>query len=171
MKGMKMGGGMDGMMGMGMMRMRMMGRAPDSTLSRSALPGFPGVSHIYHVGAADFFLDHGEHITLTSDQLVQINKIKEKVLLEQSNYDRKIEQAEQDLWSLTAQDVPDVAKIESTLRTIGELQADQRIAFIRGVGDAAESLTAAQRELLIGQETPPPPAKADSAPATSDHKH
>ena len=29
----------------------------------SALPGFPGQSHLYHIGATGFFLDHPEHIT------------------------------------------------------------------------------------------------------------
>ena len=33
----------------------------------SALPGFPGSSHLYHIGSTGFFLDHPTHITLTSD--------------------------------------------------------------------------------------------------------
>lgn len=54
-----------GMMGMGMMGgkgMGMMGGMSNNGMSGmqtpSALPGFPGASHIYHIGATGFFLDH-----------------------------------------------------------------------------------------------------------------
>ena len=35
----------------------------------SAMPGVPGVSSLYHIGATEFFLNHPEHITLTTKQL------------------------------------------------------------------------------------------------------
>jgi hypothetical protein len=44
---------------------------------QSALPGFPAASHIYHIGATGFFLDHAQHINLSAEQQVQLNKIKE----------------------------------------------------------------------------------------------
>ncbi|MEW5976333.1 MAG: periplasmic heavy metal sensor [Acidobacteriota bacterium] len=126
------------MKGMGGMRMS------------SELPGFPGASHLYHIGATDFFLDHPQHITLTPDQQTALNRIKERALLNQATSDRKIEEAEQELWALTAADAPDTAKVEAKVREIEKLRGDQRLAFIRGVGEAAKVLTDEQRAALLG---------------------
>ena len=55
-------GGMDSMCCMGAM-----GKAPGAGTTMampSALPGFPGASHLYHVGASGFFLDHADKIGL-----------------------------------------------------------------------------------------------------------
>ncbi|MBX9737491.1 MAG: hypothetical protein K2X32_11250, partial [Phycisphaerales bacterium] len=52
--------GMMKMMGMGSMPMGGAG-SPAAMAMPSALPGFPGASHIYHIGATGFFLDHPEH--------------------------------------------------------------------------------------------------------------
>jgi hypothetical protein len=70
----------------------------------TALPGFPGASHIYRVGATGFFLDHPEHIKLTTRQQADLNRVKEKALLDKSSGQRKIDEAEQELWALTASD-------------------------------------------------------------------
>lgn len=151
--------GMSGMpkMGMGMMDkmgemgMGMMGSmGATSTMPQSALPGFPGASHLYHVGATGFFLDHAGHVELTTDQRVALNKIKEDVLLAKSTADRDIEEKEQQLWELTAVDQPDVKRIEAKVREIESMRADQRLAYIRAVGDAAAVLTEAQRRTLTG---------------------
>jgi hypothetical protein len=51
-------GGMDSMCCMGAM-----GKAPGAGTPMampSALPGFPGASHLYHVGAGGFFLDYAD---------------------------------------------------------------------------------------------------------------
>ena len=147
-------GGMQGMPMMDRMMMkgmsRMGGGAQGGSMS-SALPGFPGASHIYHVGATGFFLDHPEHITLTVEQQQQLNAIKENALLAQSTLERQIEQAEQDLWTLTASDRPVIGEIETEVREIESLGGDQRIAFIRAVGKAAAVLTEDQRLRLVGE--------------------
>ncbi len=170
--GMKMGMGM----GMNMMAMDKMGMmdmmgmkdaAPMRGMEKSALPGFPGASHLYHLGATELFLDHSTHITLTTEQMAALNKIKEQSLLAKASVTRQVEQAEQDLWTLTASDKPDLAKIEAKVREIEKLNGDSRIAFIKAVGGAAALLTDAQRKTLTGFA---PPAPANSAgPAAPRH--
>ncbi|MFQ5733648.1 MAG: Spy/CpxP family protein refolding chaperone [Planctomycetaceae bacterium] len=145
---MKNGMGM-GMMGRGismMGRMKGMGRMT----MPSALPGFPGASHIYHIGATGFFLDHPQHITLSLEQKTNLNRIKEDALLKQATLDRRIEDAEQELWVLTSADKPDAAKIETKVRAIAKLGGDKRVAFIRAVGQAATVLRDEQRKRLVG---------------------
>ena len=157
---------MSGGMGMEMGdKMKMMGMAPmasgaPAAMPGSALPGFPGASHVYHIGATGFFLDHPQHITLTTDQQVGLNKIKDQALLAKRTADRTIEQAEQELGILTGADQPDAAKVEAKVRDIAKMAGDQRLAFIRAVGEAAKLLTADQRKILAGFA---PPAPADSA--------
>ncbi len=147
--GQKMGG--KKMAGMAMMgRMKGMGKMK----MPSALPGFAGASHIYHIGADSFFLDHAEHITLTQEQQIKLNQIKEKVLLGQATSDRWIEQAEQELWVLTSSDRPQAAQVEAKIREIEKLNGDKRIAYIRAVGQAAGVLTKEQRQTLVGNLPP-----------------
>lgn len=145
--------GKKGMMGMGMMGMNP-AMASDSMAGMempSALPGFPGASHLYHIGETGFFLDHPEHIELTDEQQKQLNMLKEASLLATSTAERRIEEAEQELWKLTASDVPDINKIESKATEIAQLQVENRIAFIRSVGEAASLLTKEQRQSLVGE--------------------
>ena len=144
----------------GMCCMKMMGSMGASKMATkkgmggmkmaSAMPGFPGMSHLYHVGSTGFFLDHPTHITLTPDQHMTLNRIKEKALLDQAASDRKIEVAEQELWQLTAADSPNEARIEAKTREIEKLRGDQRLAFIRAVGEAAKVLTPEQQQVLLG---------------------
>ncbi len=139
----KMGGGMMSMMGMqpgGMKTMTM----------TTALPGFPGASHLYHVGSTGFFLNHSDHITLTAKQQKSLNEIKQQALLEQDEADRNTEAAEQELWKLTSSDAPEIDEIEKAIRKIESLRGGQRIAFIRRVGEAAKILTDQQRSELVG---------------------
>jgi len=159
----KAGMGMGPMSGQGMSGMAMMGQMKGMGQMQmpSALPGFAGASHIYHIGATSFFLDHSQHITLGQEQQIKLQKIKEKVLLGQATFDRWISQAEQELWVLTSSDRPDAAKIETKIREIGKLGADKRIAYIRAVGEAARVLTDEQRETLVG--TLPPEHAAANA--------
>ncbi len=159
MKDMPMKGKMSGMGGMGMMRgkgMAMMGQMKDMGQMQmpSALPGFAGASHIYHVGSTNFFLDHPQHITLSQEQQTKLNQIKQQSLLGQATSDRWIAEAEQELWLLTSADVPDTAKIEAKVRETEKLRGDKRIAFIRAVGRAAQVLTGEQRQTLVGMLPP-----------------
>ena len=134
----KSAGGMGGMKSMGKMQMK------------AALPSFPGASHIYHVGATDFFLNHPEHITLTSKQKGDLGRLKEKAVLAKTSAQRKIDEGEQELWILTSADEPDAAKIEAKIREIEVMRGDQRMALIRTVGAAAKLLTDEQRQTLLG---------------------
>ncbi len=165
MKGKEMGmGGMKGKemgmskmkKGMGMMQMKgkgmaMMGRMPDASMKVSALPGFPGASHLYHIGSTGFFLDHQEHISLTVEQQENLNKIKETSIMEQNEFDRQIEKAEEELWKATSAGEPDAGAIEKKLTEIGAMTTKKRLSFIRAVGKAAKVLSEDQRKALTGQ--------------------
>lgn len=144
--------GMGNMSPMGNSGVRMMGRMSGMGQMQmvTALPGFPGASHLYHIGATSFFLDHSHHITLTQEQQNSLNTIKENALLAQATFDRQIAEAEQELWVLTSAAMPDAAKIEAQIREIEKQGGDKRIAFIRAVGQAAEILTDEQRQSLVG---------------------
>lgn len=158
--------GMDQMMKMmGMGEMPMGGAGSPATMSMpSALPGFPGASHIYHIGATGFFLDHSEHITLTLEQQIALNQLKERALLQQADLQRKIAQAEQELWLLTAADQPDAVAIEQKVQEIARKQGEQRLAFIRAVGEAARLLTDEQRQQLAGMLPPAPMTSVPPSP-------
>ena len=166
MPGMQAGSGMGmmNMMGdMSMMDQMMSGMTPGGGMRMEggmmphyALPGFPGASHIYHIGATGFFLDHAQHIGLSTEQQMSLNKIKEQELLSKSAIDRQIEQAEQELAILTSSDQPDLKKIDNKIHEIAKLTADERIAFIKAVGEAAKLLTDEQRKILTGFATPAP---------------
>lgn len=153
------GGGMgmmdDDMDMMGMMGMGSMGGAKGKKMKMTAaLPGFPGASHIYHIGATDFFLDHPEHITLSTEQKTKLAQMKQKATTAKASAQRKIEEAEQQLWELTGSDQPDAAKMDAKVREIEKLRGDQRMAFIQAVGESAQVLTDEQRKILIGQAQP-----------------
>ncbi len=154
--------------GMDKMKMAaMMGTGPTGapaagTMPPSALPGFPGASHLYHIGAADFFLDHQTHIALTTGQTAELSQAKEKAALAKSTADRAIEQAEQDLYTLTSSDQPDIAAIEAKTAEIGKLTGAARVNFIRAVGEASKLLTDEQRKILTGFA--PPASAAPMAP-------
>lgn len=143
-----MSGGMSGMCCMGSM-----GKAPGpggAMAMPSALPGFPGASHLYHVGASGFFVDYADKIGLTVEQSTALNAIKQRSLIDQSAAQRKAEEAEQALWMLTAADQPDGAAIETKVREIEKIKSDARLAFVRAVGEAANVLTAEQRKMVLG---------------------
>ncbi len=146
---------MTGMMGMGGMGQK--GTGIGKMQMATALPGFPGASHIYHIGASGFFLDHPDHIKLTAKQQTTLNGLKEKALLEKSTNQRKLDEAEQELWTLTASDKPDAMKIDAKVRDIEKLRGDQRMAFITSVGEAGKVLTDDQRQTLMGTMTPDAP--------------
>jgi hypothetical protein len=154
---------MAGMMGM------MSGKGGSSMAMPSALPGFPGASHLYHVGATDFFLDHPQCITLSTEQQMKLNQIKEQAALNKASASRSVQEAEQDLWTLTAADQPDNAQIEAKVAEIEKLKGDARLRFISAIGDAAKILNDGQREILTGF-APPVPAAPAAAPMAGGMK-
>lgn len=150
------GGGMMDMMG-GMMG-SMMGSMPPAKDDRAAttsseLPGYPGASHIYHIGATGFFVDHADIVEFSTEQLESLNRIKEKSRAAQAAFEQKIEQAEEDLWQLTASDRPDIKSIEAKVKEIESIRGERRIKFIRDVGEAAGILSTEQRSILLGKST------------------
>lgn len=146
-------GGMDSMCCMGAM-----GKAPGAggaMAMPSALPGFAGASHLYHVGASGFFLDYADKIGLSVEQTTALNGIKQRSLLEQSAAQRKNDEAEQALWILTAADQPDAGAIETKVREIEKIKSDARLVFVRAVGEAAMVLNAEQRKMVLGMAPMP----------------
>lgn len=149
------GGGMGAMMDMDdMMGMSPAGAVTGGMSMPTALPGFAGASHLYHIGSTSFFLDHSAHIVLSVPQQSSLNAIKEKTLLDRAAAQRQIDAAEQELWSLTASDQPDIAAIQAKIADIEKSRGEQRVAFIRAVGEAAKLLTDAQRQSLLGLQPP-----------------
>ncbi|MBX9846369.1 MAG: hypothetical protein K2Z80_31645 [Xanthobacteraceae bacterium] len=129
----------------------------------SALPGFPGASHLYHVGASGFFLDYSDKLGFSVEQTASLNGTKQRALVEQSAAQRKIDEAEQALWMITAADQPDAAATEAKLREIEKLRSDMRLSFIRAVGEAAKVLTAEQRRMVLGLAPMPGPSAGTPA--------
>ncbi len=116
----------------------------------SAMPGQAGASHLYHVGSTGFFLNHSQHVTLTADQKSGLNRLKEKAMLDRASGQRQIAQAEQELYTLTGADQIDNTKVQAKIGEIEKLRAEQRMSFIRAVGEAGNVLTNDQRQALMG---------------------
>ena len=150
----------------GMMGMSPMAGGSPAAMAQSALPGFPGASHLYHIGATGFFLDHPQHIALTLEQQAGLNQAKQQAAFSKSTADLATTQVEQELWILTAADQPDVTQIEAKIRAFEKLRGDKRLAFIRAVGEASKLLTDEQRKSLTGF-SPPAPAAPMAAPSAA----
>ena len=149
-----------------MNKMEMMGGMGDSSMAMpSALPGIPGTSHLYHIGATGFFLDHPQHIALGTEQQMMLNQIKEQATLDKANADRCVQEAEQDLWMLTAADQPNYVQIEAKIAQIEKLRGDARLRFIGAIGRAAIILNDKQRKILTGfaLSVSAPPAEVPKA--------
>ena len=116
----------------------------------SAMPGQPGASHLLHMGSTGFFLDHSQHITLSPDQKSRLNRLKEKAMLEQASEQRKIDQLEQELYTVTGADQPDNSKIQAKIGEIEKVRGEQRMNFIRAVGEASNVLNHDQHQALLG---------------------
>ena len=120
----------------------------------SAMPAQPGASHLYHIGSTGFFLNHPQHITLNQDQRMTLNRLKEKAMLERASIQRRIDQGEQELYALTGSDQPDTSTIQAKVAEIEKLRGDQRMSFIRAVGEATNVLTHDQHLALMGTMAP-----------------
>jgi len=167
-KGMAMGQDAKGMDMMGMMHGGMeMKKMGDKEVPTSALPGFPAISHIYHVGATGFFLDHADHLQLSDEQKTKLESLKEASQKQQNEFQNKIEEAEKEVWSLTGSDQPDVQKILEKVKFSENLKTDKRLSFIKAVGEAASVLSTEQRELLAS----PKDADGDEEVDSDAHSH
>jgi Spy/CpxP family protein refolding chaperone len=113
-----------------------------------AQPGTTSASHLYHIGATGFFLDHSQHITLSIEQQQALNQIKEQAAMVKASACRSTQDAEQNLWTLTAADQPDSALIEASITEIEKRKSAARLRFINAIGAAAKILTEDQRGML-----------------------
>ena len=133
---------------------------PQRSAAMAELPGFPGTPRIYHLGATGFFLDYSDVIRLTPAQQKALDDLKATSIAGQTIAHGRINQSEQELWTLTGSDQPDALALETKVREIERLKGDRRIAFIRSVGEAARLLTDEQRTALRGASA------AGASPAT-----
>ncbi|UPT75459.1 MAG: periplasmic heavy metal sensor [Elusimicrobiota bacterium] len=114
----------------------------------AVLPAFQGTPHLYHVGSSDLFLDYSAKVGLTSEQKIALMRIKKDTVLQISERQRQIDQAEKELLTLAASAQPDDAQIQSKLAESALIRADLRLYFIRQVGEAARMLSDGQRRRL-----------------------
>lgn len=138
-----------------------------------------GPPAVMHIGAKGFFLDRPQTFTPRADQAKTFADIKERSAMEMMASDKKIQEADQSLWKLTASDNPDLAEIEAKAREVEKLRAERRIAFIRAVAKAASLLTPEQKEILLRTDSRAKPAATPSAASAAKagqanepaHKH
>ncbi len=157
--GMSMGKPMPNQGGMGDDKMgrSSMSSKGNSTMSSSKTAETP---HLLHVGAKDFFLDHGQHIGLTADQRKSLERIKSNAMQRKAASQKQIDVAEQELWQLTSADPPNTGEIDMKVQEIAKLRADQQVAFIHAVSAASDVLTPEQRTQAVKMMASANPAKA-----------
>ncbi len=125
---------------------RLLGVPPAPPSTSEPLPAGT-TPHLYHLGAVAFFLDH-EELLLTAAQRTKLAATRETAVLGHATTQRKIDQAEQDLWSLTSADRPDANRVEAKLTEIARLSTQQRMDYIRAIGQAVAQLPEAQQKML-----------------------
>lgn len=126
--------------------------SPPASLPASALPGTPGVSHLYHIGSTGFFLDQ-QQITLGADQRARLEALKQRALTARQEAQERIQQAEQEMWALTGAQAGQ-PEIEQKVQEIERMRTNQRLEFIRAVGEATQVLTRDQQTTLLGTNPP-----------------
>lgn len=152
-----------------MSRMLGQGPMPSDPTRAGALPAAIGAPHIYHVGAETFFLSQAAPLALTPEQQQKLTSLRETAAVAFRTGQRKIDQSEQDLWVLTASEAPDISKIQAKAADIASLSAQQRVAFIRTVGEAVGVLSDAQRKAVTSMNVGPanPPSAPAATPSTT----
>ena len=136
--------------GMGAGAVKPAGRTAGANATSSPIPGQRGASRLYHIGSTGFFLNHPQHITLTPDQKKTLSRLQEKAMIDRGSTQKFIDAAERDIYALTGAAQPDASKIRAKLGEIGMLRANQRMNFIRAVGEATNVLTYEQHLALMG---------------------
>lgn len=159
--------------GMAAGQMNEMPASMDHDNMKAAPPAQPpledsGPPALLHIGAKGFFIDRPQTFTPRADQAKTLSDIKERTTMDMMAADKNIQEAEQQLWRLTANERPNLAEIEAKTREVEKLRADQRIVFIRAIAEAANLLTAEQKESLLRSKSPA--GKPDEKPE-SKHQH
>lgn len=80
-------------------------------------------------------------------------------MLDQASEQRKIDQAEQELYALTGSDQIDASEVQAKIGEIEKLHAGQRMNFIQMVGEASNVLTHDQHLALLGTMPAKPAGK------------
>jgi len=94
--------------------------------SDACRPGIPGASHTYHVGAVGFFLDQADLLDLLKEQQAILRGLRTRVTLKVRSLQRRVDEAEQELWVATCVETPEAAQIEAKVRAIEKLRAKER---------------------------------------------
>ncbi len=102
-------------------------------IGHSAVPRIPGASHLYHMGAKGFFLNHAERIDLSDEQKQELNRIRERAVLERAKRRAEIKSMELDVWQLTGLDKPNMSDIEAKIRSLEKARYDTRLNYLREV--------------------------------------
>ena len=71
-------------------------------------------------------------------------------MLDQASEQRQIDQAEQELYTVTGAEQPENSKIQAKITEIEKLRSQQRMDFIQAVGEASKVLTHDQHMALLG---------------------
>ena len=71
-------------------------------------------------------------------------------MLDRASEQRRIDQAEQELYTLTGADQLDNSKVQAKVGEIEKIRSEQRMNFIRAVGQATNVLTHEQHQALMG---------------------
>lgn len=134
--------------GSGSSMVRLLG-TPPARLPTSPLSPAGESPHLFQLGAVAFFLDHDE-LALTVDQRSTLSAVRDRAVLDYATQQRQIDQGEQDLWSLTAADQPYASAVEAKLTMIARHSVQQRLNYIRAVGEALAEISPSQRQQLLG---------------------
>ncbi len=127
---------------MGSMPGGAMASKPTSQMSDSEMTETPA---LLHLGAKDFFLDQAQHIGLTPEQKVSLEKVKSASVGDRAATQKQVDVAQQELWQLTSADQPNTPEIDVKVREIAKMQADEQLTFIHAVSTASGLLTPEQR--------------------------
>lgn len=126
---------------------RVLGAAPALMSGSQPLAHAGAAPHLFHLGAESFFLDH-EELALTIEQRTMLSAIRETAVLGYATTQRKIDQAEQELWAITSDEHPSASRVEAKLTEVARLSAQQRMDYILAIGQAVAHLTEAQHKML-----------------------
>lgn len=124
-----------------------------SVSSIGTLPGYKDVPHLYHLGEEDFFLNYQEKLNLSSDQISQLEVVKNKWEIFQSEKVLEREKLEEKLWQLTSSGIPDFNQIQKNISQVELINTKLRMSFIKQVGNAVKALHPKQALLLKEIET------------------
>lgn len=123
-------------------------------------PGaLPKKSHLLHLGVAEFYLNHKAHLALTSDQQARLKASRAEARAQWLEDEERIQALEVRLWELTGAEPTSLEGVAAVVLEIAGRRADQRLAYVRAVSEAAGLLTAQQRKRLLGvRSSAAPPA-------------